>query len=61
MDEERIRELASALLVLAHWYEGDEGDAGPLIKARAYLETFPLGQEIIEKDEMNILDSSILS
>lgn len=60
-DEDIIRDLAAYALTLAHWYEGDCGPIDPLDKIRTYLEKFKIGQDIIAEDEMNILDSKILS
>jgi hypothetical protein len=60
MDEQRIRELAAALLILAHWYETESGFIEPLDQVRAYLATFGIGQEVMRQDDENVLDSSFL-
>jgi transcriptional regulator with XRE-family HTH domain len=59
-DEQRVYELAAALLLLAKWYEGDTGSVEPLDKVRAYLETFPVGRHVLEEELENRLSTELL-
>src|SRR6266568_3931935 len=54
-----IYTLSASLLLLAKWYEGDVGAIEPLDKVRAYLQTFSIGQQVLQEDEENTLSPDL--